>query len=277
MKTPIRAPILAALALLLGASGCATLAPAPVSDTAAIPLWKDFSDKPRGYLPTQAIGAEAYLAPPPARGSARETGDLDVYTATRALEGSDRWRQAQSDANADGPTAPKALDCALGTSLDPAKQPILIRLLARASTDSDNLSRSAKLKYARPRPFLIKDGPICVAREQWLIDQGSYPSGHAATGWVWGLILSELAPDRSEALMSRARSFGESRVVCGVHYVSDVEAGRVVASATVARLHSDPVFKADLEAARAELAGARASTPAPATCPARNALDAPAF
>jgi acid phosphatase (class A) len=272
--TPIRAPILAAVALLLGATGCATMAPAPVSETAAIPLWKDFSDKPRGYLPVQPIGAEAYLAPPPARGSARETGDLDVYSATRALEGSDRWRQAQGDADADGPTAPKALDCALGTSLDPAKQSILMRLLARATSDSDNLARSAKVKYARKRPFLIKDGPICVAREQWLIDQGSYPSGHAATGWVWGLILSELAPDRAGALMSRARSYGESRVVCGVHYVSDIEAGRVVASATVARLHADPVFRADLETAHAELAAARASTPAPATCGVR---DAPAF
>lgn len=277
MLKPQRAQPLSAGLLVLLLAGCATLASAPVSDTGAIPLWKDFSDKPRGYLPAQAIGAEAYLAPPPARGSAREVGDLEVYSATRALEGSDRWRQAQSDANADGPTAPKALDCALGTSLDPAKQPVLLRMLARASTDSDNLSRSAKVKFARKRPFLIKDGPICVAREQWLIDQGSYPSGHAATGWVWGLILSELAPDRAEVLMSRARSFGESRVVCGVHYVSDIEAGRVVASATVARLHANPVFKADLETARAELTAARASTPAPSTCAARNALDAPAF
>jgi acid phosphatase (class A) len=273
----VHAPILAAVALLLGASGCATLTPTRVSETAAIPLWKDFSDKPRGYLPAQAIGAEAYLAPPPARGSARDLGDLEVYSATRALEGSPRWRQAQNDANAESPTAPKAFDCALGTSLDVAKQPILIRMLLRASTDGDNLSRSAKAKYARPRPFLVKDGPICIAREQWLIDQGAYPSGHAATGWTWGLILSELAPDRSEALMSRARSFGESRVICGVHYVSDIEAGRDVAAATLARLHSNPVFKADLETARAELAAARASTPAPTTCAARNALDAPAF
>jgi acid phosphatase (class A) len=273
----LQAPALAAIALLLGATGCATMTPAGVSDTASIPLWKDFSDKPRGYLSAQAIGAEAYLAPPPTRGSTRDLGDLEVFTATRALEGTPRWRLAQSDANAESPAAPKAFDCALGTSLDVAKQPILIRMLLRASTDGDHLSRSAKVKYARPRPFLVKDGPICIAREQWLVDQGAYPSGHAATGWTWGLILSELAPDRSEALMSRARSFGDSRVICGVHYVTDVEAGRAVASATLARLHSDPAFKADLEVARAELAAARASTAAPATCAARNALDAPVF
>lgn len=268
---------LASLTLLLLAAGCATLAPTPVSDTASIPLWKDFSDKPRGYLPAPAVGAEAYLPPPPARGSAREAAELEIYTATRGLEGSARWRQAQSDADADGPAAARAFDCALGTSLDAVKQPILVRLLARATADSDNASRTAKHSFARPRPFLVKAGPICVVREQWLIDQGSYPSGHATTGWTFGLILSELAPDRTEALMSRARSFGESRVVCGVHYPSDIEAGRVVASATLARLHGDPVFLADIRTARAELAAARASTPAPANCAARNALDAPVF
>lgn len=264
-------------AALLVLTGCATTGPSPSPGTAAIPLWRNFADKPKGYLPPQALGAEAYLAPPPAVDGTRDRADMEIYAATRRLKDSPRWTQAQADADAESPAAPKAFDCALGTSLDVAKQPILIRMLLRASTDGDNLSRSAKAKYARPRPFLVKEGPICIAREQWLIDQGAYPSGHAATGWTWGLILSELAPDRAEALMSRARSFGESRVVCGVHYVSDIEAGRDVAAATLARLHSNPVFQADLETARAELAAARASTPAPTTCAARDALDAPAF
>lgn len=263
------------VAVLFAVAGCATVA--PVSDTATIPLWHNFADKPRGYLPPQAVGAEAYLAPPPAADSTRDRADMEIYAATRALKDSPRWRQAQADADAESPAAPKAFDCALGTSLDVAKQPILVRLLLRASTDSDNLSRSAKVAFARKRPFLRAQGEICIAREQWLIDQGAYPSGHSATGWLWGLILTELAPDRAAPLMSRARSFGESRVVCGVHYASDVEAGRAVASASLARLRSDPAFVADLAVARRELAAARASTPAPTSCPARNALDAPAY
>lgn len=267
----------ALIAALLALTGCATVAPAPSSDTAAIPLWKNFADKPKGYLPPQAVGAEAYLAPPPATDSMRDRADMEIFAATRALRSSPRWSQAQSDADAESPSAPKAFDCALGTSLDVAKQPILIRLLLRASTDSDNLSRTAKTAFARKRPFLRADGDICIAREQWLIDQASYPSGHAATGWLWGLILSELAPDQSARLMSRARSFGESRVVCGVHYASDVEAGRDVAAASLARLRTDPAFMADLAVARRELAAARASEPAPASCPARDALDGPVY
>ena len=55
----------------------------------------------------------------------------------------------------------------------------------------------------------------------------------------------------------RARSIGESRVVCGVHYLSDVEEGRTNGSALVAALHSSPEFRADMEKARAEVAAAR--------------------
>jgi acid phosphatase (class A) len=273
-----RLPMLSVLgAVLLAVAGCATIRPEQVSNTASIPLWKNFADKPKGYLAPQAVGAEAYLAPPPVRDSTRDRADMEIYAATRVLKDSPRWVQAQSDADAESPAAPKAFDCALGAPLDVANEPILIRLLVRASTDSDNLSRTAKTVFARKRPFLRQAGEICIARDQWLIDQPSYPSGHAATGWLWGLILSELAPDRSAQLMSRARAFGESRVVCGVHYASDVEAGREVASASLARLRSDPVFAADLATARAELAAARASGAAPAACEARNALDAPAY
>ena len=51
----------------------------------------------------------------------------------------------------------------------------------------------------------------------------------------------------------------------GVHYQSDVEAGRMLGAAMVAEEHADPAFRADLAAARAELAKART---APAACPA---------
>jgi acid phosphatase (class A) len=82
-------------------------------------------------------------------------------------------------------------------------------------------------------------------------------SGHATISWAWGLILAELAPDRATEILMRARSIGESRVVCGVHYPSDVEEGRTNGAALVAALHSSPEFRADMEKARAEVAAAR--------------------
>ena len=44
------------------------------------------------------------------------------------------------------------------------------------------------------------------------------------------------------------------REIGGVHYPSDVAAGRLMGSAAYARLQSDPVFAAQRELARAELA-----------------------
>lgn len=77
------------------------------------------------------------------------------------------------------------------------------------------------------------------------------------------LILSELVPDRTDAILARGRDFGQSRVVCDVHWQSDVEAGRVIAAGTVARLHAEAAFVADMAAARSEIEAARASQQPP--------------
>ena len=45
--------------------------------------------------------------------------------------------------------------------------------------------------------------------------------------------------------------------MCGVHYPSDVEAGRTVAAAAIARLHADPDFQREFAAARAAIARRR--------------------
>lgn len=86
---------------------------------------------------------------------------------------------------------------------------------------------------------------------------GSYPSAHAAAGWAWALIQTELSPDRANAVLARGWAFGESRRICNAHWHSDVNQGRIIAATTVARLHADAAFRADLDAARAELAAVR--------------------
>ena len=53
--------------------------------------------------------------------------------------------------------------------------------------------------------------------------------------------------------------FVTGRVVCGAHYASDVEAGRVIGAATVSRLHANPVFRAQVVEARKEVEAARAA------------------
>ena len=102
------------------------------------------------------------------------------------------------------------------------------------------------------------------AEEGYLRTNGSYPSGHSSIGWLWALVLTEIAPDRTDAILQRGRAFGQSRGICGVHWKSDIEAGRIIGAATFARLQSNPLFGAQLEAARAEVASERTRGAAPA-------------
>ena len=99
--------------------------------------------------------------------------------------------------------------------------------------------------------------------ENELRNNGSYPSGHTSIGWTWGEILAEIAPDRADAVIARARAFGESRIVCDAHWASDVMEGRIVGAATVVKLHANAEFRADLAKAKTELDAGRAAGDAP--------------
>ena len=48
--------------------------------------------------------------------------------------------------------------------------------------------------------------------------------------------------------------FSESRVIVGAHWQSDIDAGRLAASAAVAKMHTSPEFLAQMEKAKKEFA-----------------------
>lgn len=213
-----------------------------------------------GYLAMDALpDSLALLPPPPAAGSAAEARDQEANRAALALHGGPRWDLSMQDADLSFPNAPVAFSCALGAPITEADTPRLYGLMRRTLSDLGRAPYGTKNKYRRTRPFVVNEKPQCSpAFDAVLRKDGSYPSGHASIGWGWGLILAEIAPDRADALVARGRAFAESRAVCNVHWRSDVEEGATVGSAVVARLHASPEFRADVEAARAELAAVRA-------------------
>jgi acid phosphatase (class A) len=201
----------------------------------------------------------ALLAPlAPAAGSRTEARDQEETAAAIKAQGGQRWAQAKRDADLTAPT--EIFSCVLGLDLREANIPKTTILVRRALVDLGLSTSGAKQKFKRERPFVVNKAPLCTPEiEAGLRGDGSYPSGHSAIGWGLGLILSEAVPDRTNELLIRARSFGQSRVICNAHWQSDVEEGRIIASAAVAKMHSLPEFRADMEAARAELAALRAS------------------
>ncbi len=276
---PRPALVLAALAALAGSSAAQT--PMQDSPSGALAGARRGSDKPLdkawasvpGYLAKgEAPDTFTVLPQPPTPGSKTPWGVADeaAYRATRKLKGTPRWDLATRDADESAAAAAADFDCVLGLDLTPETAPRTLALLTRVRTDAGQITTYAKNRFQHPRPFVSYGGPICTEDDRrGLAHSWSYPSGHTTMSWAYGLILTELAPDLAGPISARARAYGESRVVCGVHTVSDIDLGRTNASILVAYLHAKPEFARDLEAAKAEMAALRArdgSVPAYRQC-----------
>jgi len=213
-----------------------------------------------GYLPPDKLpNSVALLPPPPAAGSVACALDEEYSRKSVALRDTPAWTLATSDADLMFPHAAGTFSCALNVPITEKDTPHLYLLLRRTLTDAGLSTYAAKNHYTRSRPFMLNKEPICTPDEKTVLEHdGSYPSGHNAVGMAWALILTEIAPEQSEAILARGRAFGLSRIVCNVHWHSDTLQGRYMGADTVARLHADPTFRADLEAAKAELEAVRA-------------------
>jgi len=213
-----------------------------------------------GYLQPEALpNSLTLLSPPPAEESAALALDEEVSRKALALRGTPRWALATEDAVLQFPEAAGTFSCALGVPVTEQDTPHLYMLLRRTLADAGLSTYAAKDHYQRTRPYLVNKQPTCTPHEEkHAAKDFSYPSGHTAIGWAWALILTEIAPDRADAVLARGRTYGESRIVCNVHWYSDVVAGRFMGAATVARLHADPAFRKELEAAKAEYESIRA-------------------
>ncbi len=214
----------------------------------------------QGYLDPKAMpDSLALIPPPPAAGSAASALDVEVAQNTFALRDTPRFALAASDFELNVSHFIEVFSCALKAEITKENAPYLYNLLSRSFSDIGGSTYAAKNHYQRTRPFQYNREPLAVpAARAFLEKDPSYPSGHSALGWGYALILTELAPDRANEILARGRAFGESRIVCNHHWFSDVVWGRFMGAATVARLHADPTFLADLEAAKAEFAALRA-------------------
>ena len=259
-KTPtIALAVLCSVGITLSMGGCGV--PPHSTSGDRVSTSAQAAARTAGYLrPEERPDSVSLIPPPPAKGSAGFDRDERIYREMLPLQGSPRWRMAAADANLKFPGAPNAFACELGISITPDSTPHLYTLMQRTVIDAGQSTYPAKQKYNRDRPFMITGDDTCVPGDEPLLrSNAAYPSGHASLGYVWGELLAEVAPDRADALRARGYQFSESRVVCRVHWQSDVDAGRKVGEAVIARLHQDAQFLADLAAARAEVVRARSS------------------
>lgn len=247
---------------------CSAIVLSAGAGIAAQPQSVDGTDT--GYFaPGAQPDATAYLPPPPQPGTARQAVDDTAFATTRALKGRPRWALATSDADLHEDALLHSFSCAAGFMLDKASTPHLAALIHKMDVSEIADMRNSKAYWHRPRPFVGNDQPICTEPDRaHLATSGSYPSGHTMLGWSTALVLADLLPQRATQILQRGRTFGESRIVCGVHWESDVQAGYMVGSAEIAAMQGSPDFRADMELARTELAARQqvAAKPRKKTC-----------
>ena len=212
-----------------------------------------------GYLnPADLPLRLALLGAPPKPDSAALARDEEARRAALALRGTAREALAATNAELSFPGPANTFSCAMGTQISEKTTPHLYTLMQRTLTDAGGSTYAGKNAYNRTRPFVVHDEGTCRKdMEPLLRTDGSWPSGHSAAGWAWGLILAEVNPARATELMTRGLAYGQSRVICNAHWQSDVDAGRIMGAATVASLHSNPAFLKDLAAAKEEIQAAQ--------------------
>ena len=205
---------------------------------------------PRFLEPT-ALDFVKILPAPPAPGSLAAAADLETVLQVQASRTADdiAWAKLvekdQVFLNAS----------VLGVWFTKERLPAMAVLFDRIGSDVRALDPAMKKFFLRARPSRL-DPRVqpCVQ----LPASDTYPSGAAVQAHAWAAVLAEIFPEHRAALEDRAHRAAWGRLVGGVHFPTDLEAGRIVAEAYVAALKQSADFRAAFERARAEIAAIRA-------------------
>ena len=140
-----------------------------------------------------------------------------------------------------------------GLTISEENTPEIWKLLRDAKATCEAISGFPKYYYKRKRPFVRFQEPTATPQfEPELRRNFSYPSGHTILGWASALLLTEINPERADTILARGMMYGESRVIVGAHWQSDVDAGRLAAAAAYARMHTSDRFLEQMRRARQE-------------------------
>ncbi len=150
----------------------------------------------------------------------------------------------------------------LGPKFTRENLPVTAKLSDAVRYDAGPVVRAAKAAFHRPRPhhFDAKIQPVCKANPPGASKADfAYPSGHGTTGYLEALVLVQMLPEKRDEILARADAYAHSRVVCGVHYPSDMPASKSVAYAIMGLMMNNPFFQKHLTAAKAEVHAALAN------------------
>jgi len=206
-----------------------------------------YAEDAKPFSDNKEINLLLLLPPPPAPDSAqtrRELGEILMIQVTRTKE-----MEARAIADATE-NIWRFSDVVSNPKFAAAGLPKFGAFFDRVVATEGAVVDPAKDVWKRLRPHLYSDlvHPVVPPSKS-----GSYPSGHATVGTLMGITLSNMLPERRAEIMARAWEYGHNRLIAGIHYPSDIEMGRISGTVIGKTISTHPDFKAEFEAAKAEL------------------------
>ncbi len=202
------------------------------------------------FARADAIDVVKLLPPFPASGSIEEVADFEALRQTQAWRTPEQVAWAKLVAENDL-FAVFGADNLLGSGFTKQNFPLLLALFKDVNDDLRPAVDLSKKLFARKRPYLIDPSIVpCIDKPA----NDAYPSGHGTAIYLRAAILAQVFPAQSDAILARAHRAAWGRVLAGVHYPTDLEAGRILAEACVGELNKSAAFHAAIEKCRAEAA-----------------------
>ena len=196
--------------------------------------------------------AEAFLPMYPLLTDPLYYNDMIQYQRGKELRDTPRGQQAKEDASLKVDYFLKRFGEAMGRDLNSADYPELATFVYSTFTTVRMSIQSAKDYYKRRRPYSQFQEPSGVPAEELKDDLTSYPSGHTVRAWAIALALVGIDPAHQNEILKVGYELGQSRVIVGFHYQSDVEAARLAGSAAFARLCTEPLWQELFQKAKKE-------------------------
>ena len=187
------------------------------------------------------------LQPPPCETCEETRAELDELAALEKARTPEQAEHAARDAER---SLPRFLEGG-GIVFDREALKACEDFFLKRRKDETATLEAAKSTFCRPRPYATSGNTLSPVHEAKPSDSFSYPSGHSTYGATTGFLLVAMMPEKKAAIYARINDYAHSRMVAGVHFRSDVEAGKLYGTAIAAALLARPGFQAEFEEAKA--------------------------